>query len=214
MKIGIVCNASQHYHLICESFNCSSQIIEDGIDFRIGKLQSKEVVLTNFSKNDQALIEILKTKFDVKLIIFLGLSSSCLTYLKSGDLMVINEVVDNKGQLEEKSYLADSRSIDNAFKIVENLDSDFTVKAVVGKIYYNENSSSDNCFLTEADDTVYCWDRDSVQQAKTCLNYGIPFFMLKILIDHDNQQLELEQSEFAEKYNHAFWLLKGVIEQS
>lgn len=213
MKTGIVCVVPQQYNVIVGSCNGSQEIC-DNTEIFVGKLNSKEIAVASYSGQDyQSLVRLFHEKLKVCSLIFLGTTLSSSSYLKSGDLVVINEIIANKGLEGQEKYQADEKLIDTAFAIIESLESDYILKTVTGKAI-SQGDATSYC-TSETENSVICIDDRCIRQAKAAYKYGIPFSIINILSQEGNfNEEEINLDNLQDVLTHIYWLVKGIVERS
>ncbi len=213
MKIGIVCVVPQQYNVIVGSCN-GNQEIWDNTKIFVGKLNSKEIAVASYSDQDyESLIKLLHEKFKVSSLIFLGTTLSSSSYLKSGDLVVINEAIIDKGLEGQKKYQADEKLIDTTFAIIESLAPDYILKTVTGKAISQDDAIS-YC-SSETESSVICMDDRCIQQTQAAYKYNLPFSIINILIQEGHlREEDIYLDNMQDILTHIYWLVKGIVERS
>jgi adenosylhomocysteine nucleosidase len=202
-----------------------------GIEYYKGKLYNNDVVLvkSGIGKVHAAIAtQIMIDRFDVKSVIFTGLAGALVPYLKIGDVVIANFLVQHDVDLTAfgrrtgeipaigRMVEADPAMIDKIGKIYDKYcSSDFVCpQLIVGTIASGDSFISDSAKIRwlQREFGAIAAEMEGASVAQVCQMNKIPFVILRTISDSANEEAVSDFSDILKKApDFAFKIIKEYL---
>lgn len=181
-----------------------------GIDFFIGNLFGKKIVLTKcgIGKVNAALCTtILINKFNVSKIVFIGVAGAVNKELKVGDIVISQDLIEHDfdttifgeefGQIprmKEWRFRADKNLIDLASCVCNKNNLNFVIGRILSGDQFVNSSEKVEWFRKQfAGDAV---EMEGAALAHVCCLFNIPFVVIRSISDNADNSSHVDFKEF------------------
>lgn len=181
-----------------------------GIDFFIGNLFGKKIVLTKcgIGKVNAALCTtILINKFNVSKIVFIGVAGAVNKELKVGDIVISQDLIEHDfdttifgeefGQIprmKEWRFRADKNLIDLASCVCNKNNLNFVIGRILSGDQFINSSEKVEWFRKQfAGDAV---EMEGAALAHVCCLFNIPFVVIRSISDNADNSSHVDFKEF------------------
>jgi adenosylhomocysteine nucleosidase len=211
-QIGIIGAMDDEIALLLEGMPEHSVTASAGIEFRVGKFQSKQVVVCKSGVgkvNAAVCTQILIDRFGVDAIIFTGVAGALDPQLNIGDIVVSTECQQHdmdvtalgfpKGTIpfaELSVFQADPELVELAYSAASQFDG----QAVRGKVLSGDQFVANRDTVEQLREELQgtCTEMEGAAVAQVCAMNGFPFVIIRSMSDRADGSAHMNFTEFTQ----------------
>ncbi|QUH26119.1 5'-methylthioadenosine/adenosylhomocysteine nucleosidase [Serpentinicella alkaliphila] len=229
-KIGIIGAMDEEVNILKDEMEIIETIKIASMDFYIGKLESKNIVLVRcgIGKVNAAICtQVLIDRFDIDLVINTGVAGAMHDSLNILDVVVSDDVLyhdfDVTGfgyklgeipRMDSSIFKADNNLVSisiNAAKEVLKGEKVFKGRVVSGDIFVSSAELKEKINL---EFNAYCTEMEGAAIGHTCFLNNKPFVIIRAMSDKADGSAHANFNEFVEKASHnSKEIVKGILKQ-
>ena len=229
-KIGIIGAMDEEVNILKDEMEINETIKIASMDFYIGKLESKDIVLVRcgIGKVNAAICtQVLIDKFDVSIVINTGVAGAMHDSLNILDVVVSDDVLyhdfDVTGfgyklgeipRMDSSVFKADNNLVNisiNAAKEVLKSENVFKGRVVSGDVFVSSAELKEKINMVF---NAYCTEMEGAAIGHTCFLNNKPFVIIRAMSDKADGSAHANFNEFVEKASHnSKEIVKGILKQ-